>query len=101
MAQESDSEQLRAELRSLADTLEEVLRSSSEKSKAEMEKLRDKAEAVLKESREKLDNTGEQIINQTREAAQSTETYIRTNPWTSVGFSAAVGIVLGLLLSRR
>ncbi len=39
------------ELKTLADTLEEVLNSSADKSKEEMGKLRSKAESALKESR--------------------------------------------------
>ena len=70
MAQESNAEQLRTELRSLADTLEEVLRASGDKSKAELDKLRDKAEGVLKESRERLNDTGERIAAQTRQGQQ-------------------------------
>ncbi|KAE9776605.1 DUF883 family protein, partial [Escherichia coli] len=27
--------------------------------------------------------------------------YVRENPWTGVGIGAAVGVVLGVLLSRR
>ncbi|MBL2806453.1 DUF883 family protein, partial [Klebsiella pneumoniae] len=27
--------------------------------------------------------------------------YVRENPWTGVGIGAAVGLVLGVLLSRR
>ncbi|MBX9445882.1 DUF883 family protein [Dickeya chrysanthemi] len=101
MAQESDTEHLRAELRSLGDTLEEVLRSSGDKSKAELEKLRDKAETVLKESRERLNDTGERITAQAREATQCADSFVRKNPWTGVGIGAAVGVVLGLLLARR
>ncbi|MEN1450914.1 DUF883 family protein, partial [Escherichia coli] len=27
--------------------------------------------------------------------------YVRENPWTGVGIGAAIGVVLGVLLSRR
>lgn len=80
MAQEPNTEQLRAELRSLGDTLEEVLRSSSDKSKAELEKLRDKAESVLKESREHLNDTGERITAQAREATQCADDFVHKTP---------------------
>ena len=43
MAKETTSEHLRAELKNLADTLEEVLSSTGEKSKTELDKLRQKA----------------------------------------------------------
>lgn len=51
MSKEHTTEHLRAELKSLSDTLEEVLSSSGEKSKEELSKIRSKAEQVLKQSR--------------------------------------------------
>ncbi|MCV9878804.1 DUF883 family protein [Brenneria izbisi] len=101
MAKDQNSEFLRAELKSLADTLEEVLSSSSDKSKAELDKLRSKAEAALKETRSRLSDTGERIASQTREAMGCADDYVRENPWTGVGIGAAIGVVLGVLLSRR
>ena len=90
MAKENVTDDLRAELKTLADTLEEVLNSSADKSKEEMGKLRSKAESALKESRARL-----------RETAARADDYVRENPWTGVGIGAAVGLVLGVLLSRR
>ncbi|WP_312985549.1 YqjD family protein [Atlantibacter sp.] len=96
-----NTDHLRAELKSLADTLEEVLSSSSDKSKEELSKLRGKAERALKESRYRLGETGDAIAEQTRVAAARADDYVRDNPWTGVGIGAAVGVVLGVLLSRR
>ncbi|VYT63834.1 DUF883 domain-containing protein [Metakosakonia massiliensis] len=101
MAKEANTDYLRAELKSLADTLEEVLSTSGEKSKEEMSKLRAKAEYALQESRQRLGETGDIIARQTREAAAKTDEYVRANPWASVGIGAAVGVVLGVLLTRR
>ncbi|MGM1297926.1 DUF883 family protein, partial [Enterobacter hormaechei] len=69
MSKDTTSENLRAELKSLADTLEEVLNSSADKSKEEVSKLRSKAEQALKESRYRLGETGDALAKQTREAA--------------------------------
>lgn len=101
MAKENVTDDLRAELKTLADTLEEVLNSSADKSKEEMGKLRSKAESALKESRARLGETSEAILRQTRETAARADDYVRANPWTGVGIGAAVGLVLGVLLSRR
>lgn len=101
MAKENVTDDLRAELKTLADTLEEVLNSSADKSKEEMGKLRSKAESALKESRARLGETSEAILRQTRETATRADDYVRENPWTGVGIGAAVGLVLGVLLSRR
>ncbi|MDX7986999.1 DUF883 domain-containing protein [Xenorhabdus sp. 12] len=101
MPQKKNSEELRDELQALADTLEEVLNGSADKSKAELEKLRDKAEKTLKGARATLDEAGDKLIGQTKEIAGQADSYVRDNPWTGVGIGAAVGIVLGVLLSRR
>lgn len=88
MAKENVTDDLRAELKTLADTLEEVLNSSADKSKEEMGKLRSKAESALKESRARLGETSEAILRQTRETAARADDYVRENPWTGVGIGA-------------
>ncbi|MCK8539446.1 DUF883 family protein [Yersinia ruckeri] len=101
MTQDRTAENLRAELKSLADTLEEVLHSSTDKPKAELDKLRSKAESALKDTRERLSETGDKIAAQTKEIAGKADNYVHDNPWTGVGIGATVGVVLGVLLSRR
>lgn len=102
MSKDTTSENLRAELKSSGGhPLEEVLNSSADKSKEEVSKLRSKAEQALKESRYRLGETGDALAKQTREAAARADEYVRDNPWTGVGIGAAVGVVLGVLLTRR
>jgi ElaB/YqjD/DUF883 family membrane-anchored ribosome-binding protein len=101
MAHDSNAENLRAELKSLADTLEEVLNSSTDKPKAELEKLRSKAEGALKDTRARLSDAGDKIASQTKQIAGQADDYVRDNPWTGIGIGAAVGVVLGVLLARR
>ncbi|MTH45776.1 DUF883 family protein [Intestinirhabdus alba] len=101
MSKDNTSENLRAELKSLTDTLEEVLSASGDKSREELSKIRSKAERALKESRNRLGETGDAIAKQTREAASRADDYVRENPWAGVGIGAAVGVVLGMLLARR
>lgn len=101
MSKDNNTDHLRAELKSLTDTLEEVLSSSGDKSKEEISKLRSKAERALKDSRKSLSETGDVLAKQTRVAAERTDEYVRENPWASVGIGAAIGVVLGVLLARR
>ncbi len=91
MAKENVTDDLRAELKTLADTLEEVLNSSADKSKEEMGKLRSKAESALKESRARLGETSEAILRQTRETAARADDYVRENPWTGVECARRAG----------
>lgn len=100
MSKEHTTEHLRAELKSLSDTLEEVLSSSGEKSKEELSKIRSKAEQALKQSRYRLVKPVMPLPNKPVSRRRADE-YVRENPWTGVGIGAAIGVVLGVLLSRR
>ena len=101
MSKDTSSEHLRAELKNLADTLEEVLSSTTDKSRGELDKLRKKARVALDSSREKLGDSGEYLAQTTREAAQKADGYVRDNPWHGVGIGAAIGVAIGILISRR
>lgn len=101
MVKDTTSEHLRAELKSLADTLEEVLRGSSQKSKAEFDNLRSKAESALKETRSRLGDSGERLAEQTKVVAGRADEYVHENPWAGIGIGALVGFVLGALITRR
>lgn len=98
---QSTSAQLRDELKSLADTLDEILHSSADRTPEELDKIKSKAEDMLKETRERLNQTGKHIIDQTKEIAGCADGYVHKNPWTCVGISAAVGLVVGALIARR
>jgi ElaB/YqjD/DUF883 family membrane-anchored ribosome-binding protein len=101
MVKDSTSEHLRAELKSLADTLEEVLRGSSQKSKAEFDSLRSKAENALQETRSRLGESGDRLAEQTKVVAEKADEYVHENPWAGIGIGAVVGFVLGALITRR
>ena len=95
------NEELRAELKSLADTLESVLNTAESKSKEEVDSLKKKVQAALENFRTRLAEGKEQVVQQTKEIAGKADNYVRENPWTGVGIGAAVGVVLGVLLARR
>lgn len=101
MAHDSNAKNLRTEMKSLADTLEEVLKSSKDKPKAELKKLRSKAESALQDTRARLSDVRDKIACQTRQIAEQADDYVRENPWSGVGIGAAGGVVLSVVLARR
>ncbi|CNI19602.1 putative inner membrane protein [Yersinia aldovae] len=84
----------------LADTLDDVLRSSGEKTKEELTKVRQNAEGVLRDARARFSGSTN-LKQHARDVADDADSYIRDKPWQGVGIGAAVGIVLGVLLARR
>lgn len=44
---------------------------------------------------------GAATLDQARAAGRATDDFVRENPWQAVGIGAAVGVILGMLISRR
>jgi ElaB/YqjD/DUF883 family membrane-anchored ribosome-binding protein len=63
--------------------------------------LRDRAADALEKAQDKLDSLQRDVKRATREAAEATDHWVHQNPWSSMGVAAAVGVLLGVLVSRR
>ncbi|MCE1813704.1 DUF883 family protein, partial [Enterobacter hormaechei] len=75
MSKIKTNEDLHVELKSLADTLEEVIKSSGDKSKVELEELRGKVEEVIKDTRSKLSNASDMVVKKTKDMAGRADVY--------------------------
>src|SRR5690606_15872713 len=84
----------------LADSLEAVLKSWGSDAKDEAEAARRKAQALLKETRARMQGRT-RVSQAARDAVGCADTFVREKPWCSMGAAAAVGIVVGALLSLR
>ena len=67
--------------------------------------LRSKVERNLNAAKERLRDLEDAVMERTRATARATDEYVHENPWQTVGIaaglSAVLGIVIGLLLTRR
>lgn len=82
----------------LADSLEDVLKSSGSDAKDEAEAARRKAQALLKETRARMH--GRTRVKQAAcDAMGCADTFVREKPRCSVGTAAAVGILSGRCLA--
>lgn len=68
----------------------------------------DKANEAYKRGLELLDIAANKVheaqasvITSAKAAGECTEVYVKENPWRSVGAAAGLGLVIGLLISRR
>lgn len=84
----------------LADTLDDVLRSSGDKTKEELAKVYHNAEGVLRDARARFSGSAS-LKQHARDVADNADNYVHNKPWQGVGIGAAIGLVLGVLLARR
>jgi ElaB/YqjD/DUF883 family membrane-anchored ribosome-binding protein len=64
-------------------------------------KLRAKVKIALAAARSAAADTAFQLRGQARHMGRRTDGFVHENPWQVVGIAAVVGLVVGILASRR
>ncbi|SFN31319.1 ElaB protein [Izhakiella capsodis] len=85
----------------LAETLEDVLASSGDPSDEKYIELKKKAESTLKDVKNRISNASDTYYVRAKQAVYRADDYVHEKPWHGIGVGASIGLVLGLLLSRR
>jgi len=80
---------------------EDLLRSTGKQVDEGYQVARERFNATLGEARESLSGLEEQLSENAKEALQHTDAYVREHPWQSIGVGAVVGLIAGILISRR
>ncbi len=88
------AEKLAADVKILAADIEELVKATAAQSGEKLAAARTRVQATLANARDT-------VLVQGRSAAQSTDRYVRDNPWGAVGVSAGIGLLIGLLIGRR
>ena len=101
MNSEVTGDQLIDDLKTVMSDAEALLKATSAQTGEKIQEVRARAEESLRVAKQRLTAAEEEALRRAREIADATEEYVRDNPWQSVGIAAGVGLVVGLLLSRR
>jgi ElaB/YqjD/DUF883 family membrane-anchored ribosome-binding protein len=94
-------EKLMSDMKNVIHDAEDWLSKTGARSGEEINAVRERFESTLQTAKSDLMKLEANMIAKTKLAAQATDTYVKDNPWKSVGLGAAVGIVFGLLVARR
>jgi ElaB/YqjD/DUF883 family membrane-anchored ribosome-binding protein len=78
------------DLRAVIADAEELLRATAGEAGPRVQEVRARAEESLRIAREHLKGAGAELDSQ-----------VRANPWAAVGIAAAIGLVAGIILSRK
>lgn len=101
MARKTPGEKLMSDLQSVVDDAEALLQATAAQTGERVDGVRARARESLKQARSRLVEVQGETLEHVREAAESADEYVRENPWQVVGVAAGVGLLLGLLISRR
>ncbi len=84
----------------LADT-EQLLKAAIGQSGEKLAGLQPRIEENLRNARARLAEFERAATEQARAAAQATDAYAHEHPWKVAGFTALLGVAVGLLIGRR
>ena len=101
MAEQVSASQLIDDLTAVIRDAESLLRATAAQTGDRVEEIRARAEESVRQAKARLATVEEQALERARELAGDADQYVRGNPWQAVGIAAGVGLLLGLLMSRR
>ena len=94
-------EKLAADLRVVVADAEELLRATAGQMGEKAIVARERIQESLRVAKDKLARAEDAVIDTTKAAVRATDDYVHDHPWGAVGIAAAVGLVIGMLISRR
>lgn len=66
----------------------------------ELEEMTDEIRAGIDSGKYTLSDIQRLVTKKSKEAATATDEFVRENPWAALGVAAAVGCLVGFLISR-
>jgi len=101
VAEPVSKEKLMEDLRVVVADAEELLKATANQTGERIAAARAKAGESLQAAKIRLADAHATVVEKAKVAVQTTDDYVHENPWQAVGIAAAVGLLLGALISRR
>ena len=88
------TKKLAGDVKIVMSDVEELLKATASQTADKVAEARARAQAAVAQARSAA-------IDHGKEAARTADQYVHENPWTAIGISAGVGLLVGLLIGRR
>jgi ElaB/YqjD/DUF883 family membrane-anchored ribosome-binding protein len=96
-----NTENLVRDLRAVILDSEELLKATASQTGERIERVRAKAEESLRSARQRLQIAGDNVNARVQDAAADLDHQVRSSPWATAGVAAGIGLLLGILVSRK
>ena len=97
----STRDRLAASLQQMVDEAEHLLKNAQRSGSDQFSAARDKFEAQLRRARAELDELQDKAVYNAKRAARQADHAVHEHPYTAMGIAAGVGLLIGMLISRR
>jgi ElaB/YqjD/DUF883 family membrane-anchored ribosome-binding protein len=100
-ADTSARERLAQSLKHMVDEADQLLSKAEHTSSDQFHAARQKFEAQLRHAKEELRRIELSAIDSAKRAARATDHAVHEHPYAAMGMAAGVGLLIGMLISRR
>jgi len=94
-------EKLVTDIKAVISDAEEMLSATAGQAGEKIASLRARVQVRLQDAKARLVEAEALLVAKTKAAAQATDAYVHESPWTAIGIAAGVGVLVGLIASRR
>jgi ElaB/YqjD/DUF883 family membrane-anchored ribosome-binding protein len=94
-------ERLMADLRNVIADAESLVKAGSTEAGTAANEARDKLQDRLTQLKDKLSYLQDEALLHSKAVGRAADNYVHEHPWQAIGAAAGVGLLLGLLISRR
>lgn len=94
-------EQLISDIKSVISEAEDMLSATADQAGEKMVNLRERIKTRLVDAKARLVEAEKALLAKSAEAARATDEFVHESPWAAVGIAAGVGLLVGMLISRR
>ena len=91
----------RTDMKTLVQDAQDLFREATSATGIKADELRTKGMALLETAVSKAQDVQAAAMETGKELATTADEYVHENPWRAVAVSATVGVLVGLLISRK
>lgn len=89
------------EFNAVLDDAQALLRHAGGEASKDYAEARDRLQDSVKSARDRIGSIEQAVLDGARQAGRSADSYVRNHTWESIAIGAGIGVVLGILISRR
>lgn len=92
---------LMSDLRTVITDAEELLRMTADEAGESAAGLRARVKDRMNQAKDELVRMQDAAVAKAQEVGDAADEFVHENPWKSIGIAAGIGLVVGMLVSRR
>ena len=95
------TEKLVTDVRVLVNDTEKLVKAAASQAGEKVADMCKRAQEVVNNLQPQLAKLEKAVVEKAKNTATATNAYVHEKPWTAIGVSAGIGLVVGLLIGRR